>query len=172
MKIKQVKVKELIPAEYNPRQMTKEQVKGLEESIKKFGFIDPIIVNSNPKRKNRIIGGNQRVLIAKKLSIESIPAVFVDLLPDEEKELNLRLNKNTGGWDKDLLANNYDIDLLLDIGFKHIELGLNIDKIELPEEKEEIIPKKTKEEKKVLDDCQCTRCIDCSFQCHLCHKVK
>ena len=64
------KIDELVSAEDNPRQMTTEQRKSLTVSIKRFGLVDPILVNINPERKNIIVGGHQRVTIAKELGIE------------------------------------------------------------------------------------------------------
>lgn len=124
MEIKQVKIKDLIPAEYNPRQMTEKQVLDLENSIKKFGLVDPIIVNSNPERKNIIIGGHQRCRIAERLDIKEVPVYYIALNKNEEKELNLRLNKNVGEWDWDLLS-NFEIDDLKSIGFQNWEIGLS-----------------------------------------------
>ena len=53
----------------------------------------------------------------------------VRLSKEEERELNIRLNKNSGEFDMDILANEFDIDELVDWGFKHIDLDVNIDKI-------------------------------------------
>ena len=61
---------------------------------------------------------------------------MLSLNNEQERELNIRLNKNTGDWDFDLLSNHFDIQELKEWGFKEIELGLNIDKIE--EDKEDI----------------------------------
>ena len=47
MKIKDVELSKLKPASYNPRQISKKQVKDLKESIEKFGIIDPLIINSD-----------------------------------------------------------------------------------------------------------------------------
>ena len=122
MKIVQVKVSELIFAEYNPRQLTEQQGQDLKDSIQRFGFVDPIIVNSNPDRKNIIIGGHQRARIAQILDIEKIPVHYINLNTDKEKELNIRLNKNTGEWDLDQLANHFDNSELLEWGFSEEEL--------------------------------------------------
>ena len=73
---------ELIMAEYNPRQLSKDQYAQLKDSIVRFGIVDPLIVNVNPKRKNILIGGHQRLRIAKKLGYDNIPCVEVDLTYD------------------------------------------------------------------------------------------
>jgi len=139
MKIKDVELSKLKPAKYNPRQITKKQVKDLKASIEKFGIIDPLIINSD----FTIVGGHQRFAIlneaSKRVDWEyppKVPCVVLDLSKEDERELNIRLNKNTGDWDFDLLSNHFDIQELKEWGFKEIELGLNIDKIE--EDKEDI----------------------------------
>lgn len=122
MKIQMVKVSDLIFAEYNPRQLSEKQGRDLMDSIKRFGFVDPIIVNSNPERNNIIIGGHQRARMAQILDIEKIPVHYVDLSLDRERELNIRLNKNTGDWDWDVLANEFDNEELTKWGFSEEEL--------------------------------------------------
>jgi len=122
MKIVEVKVSDLIFAEYNPRQLTEQQGQDLKDSVQRFGFVDPIIVNSNKDRMNIIIGGHQRCRMAQILDIEKIPVHYINLNPDKEKELNIRLNKNTGEWDLDQLANHFDNEDLLEWGFSEDEL--------------------------------------------------
>lgn len=121
LEIVSVAISDLKPSEYNPRKMTEKQEADITESIKRFGLVDPIIVNNFPSRENIIIGGHQRFKIAKKLGHTEIPVVYVNLSPEKEKELNLRLNKNQGEFDLDLLA-NFEQELLLDVGFSSEEL--------------------------------------------------
>lgn len=122
IKIEQVSTSLLKEAEYNPRKLTLKQEEDLTESIKKFGLADPLIVNGYKTRKNIIIGGHQRFKIAKKLGYKEVPVVYVSLTPAQEKEFNLRLNKNTGEWDWEMLK-EFDTDLLLDIGFNDEDLS-------------------------------------------------
>ena len=112
-----VPIGSLRPSEYNPRKISKEAMEQLKESIRRFQLVDPIIVNSASNRKNVVIGGHMRLLAAKELKFKEIPVVYVNI-PDieKEKELNIRLNKNTGAWDWNLLA-NFDENFLNDIGF-------------------------------------------------------
>jgi len=125
MKIESKLIKDLKPATYNPRQISTKQYNDLKASIKKFGLVDPIIVNKDMT----VIGGHQRLKICKELKHIEIDCVVLDLSKEEERELNIRLNKNTGDFDMDILANEFDIDELVDWGFKHIDLDINIDKI-------------------------------------------
>ena len=119
-------INDLIFAEYNPRQLSKDQFKYLKDSIHRFGLVDPIIINKNKDRKNIIIGGHQRTKVAKAMGIKEIPCLEIDLAYDKERELNVRLNKNTGDWDYDLLANNFDIEELNDWGFDDSELKIDL----------------------------------------------
>jgi DNA modification methylase len=120
--IVEVPINELRASEYNPRKHSPEQVEQLKESIKRFGMVDPVICNSSPERKNVIIGGHFRAEVAKDLGMLTLPVVYVNI-PDleKEKELNLRLNKNTGEFDLDLLA-EFDESFLENIGFTSEDL--------------------------------------------------
>lgn len=106
MIIEKKKISDLIPAPYNPRQSTAKQEQHLKESLEKFGLVEPIIYN---KQTGYIVGGHFRVRELKKLGVKEIECVIVDLNEADEKELNIRLNANTGGWDWDTLANDWDV---------------------------------------------------------------
>jgi len=129
-----VPVNQLRLSEYNPRKWDKEAIRHLKASIKKYGFVDPIIANSAPERKGVVIGGHFRLSIAKEIGINEIPVVFLNISDiEKEKELNIRLNKNTGEFDWDLLT-NFKESFLADIGFSSEELD-NIFAVEdIPEE--------------------------------------
>ena len=129
MKITLVNINNLNPAEYNPRQISNKQYEDLKASMEKFGCVDPIIININPDRQNVVVGGHQRLRILRDLGAEKVPTVSVNLSQEDERELNVRLNKNGGEWDMDLLS-NFDVVDLKEWGFKDIELGFNIDKID------------------------------------------
>lgn len=123
IKVVYVPTGSLKPAEYNPRKGDVTATEKLKDSIKRYGLVDPIIVNSAPNRTGVIIGGHFRWRVAKELGIEKVPVVFLKIPSIErEKELNLRLNRNTGEWDWELLR-GFDIDLLLDIGFDDVDLS-------------------------------------------------
>lgn len=122
MQIVKYKTSDIISAEYNPRQLTKDQYSNLKDSLERFGLVDPLIINKNKDRKNILVGGHQRLKIAREMGMDIIPCVEVDLTLDQEKELNVRLNKNVGEWDYDSLANYFDVDDLMDWGFTDDEL--------------------------------------------------
>ena len=87
-------------AKYNPRRITKDAHASLIASIKRFGFVDPVIVND---RTGVLVGGHQRIKAAKELNLVQIPVVCVDLDEADEKALNVALNKISGEWDMDAL---------------------------------------------------------------------
>jgi ParB-like chromosome segregation protein Spo0J len=118
-----VAVADLNPAPYNPRKWDQAAVVNLKTSIRRFGFVDPLIVNGATNRKNVIIGGHFRYSIAKELGMAKVPVVYVDIPSiEKEKELNLRLNRNTGEWDFEKLK-DFDMGLLLKAGFDDTDLS-------------------------------------------------
>jgi DNA modification methylase len=127
MKIEIVHVDELKPAEYNPRSLSDDAKKQIMKSIKEFGMVDPIIVNKNKDRKNIIIGGHQRVKVWSEMGQGLIPCVYVDLPLKKERELNVRLNKNVGDWDWDMLEMEFNKEDLIDWGFEEINFTVDHD---------------------------------------------
>src|SRR3990167_2122148 len=113
------KIADLVPAEYNPRFATEKECQDLSTSLERFSLADPLVINRN----NRVIGGHFRLNILKERGIQEIDVRIPDreLNEIEERELNLRLNKNLGQWDLDMLA-NFDEDILKNIGFESEEL--------------------------------------------------
>jgi len=132
--IVEIEITKLVPAEYNPRRLTKKQHDDIKASLQKFGFVDPVIVNTHPDRQNVIIGGHQRVKVWESMGNDTVPCVLVTCDIKEEQELNVRLNKNTGEFDWDMLANHFEQADLIDWGFEPHEFG-EIETLE-PEETE------------------------------------
>jgi len=120
MELVKKKIKEIDMATYNPRRIKKEALKGLEKSIERFGYVEPIILN---RRTNRIVGGHQRLKVLKKKGYKEVEVVEVDLSEIEEKALNITLNNNKiqGDFDDQQLE-----ELLLEIqnfdSFKEVHL--------------------------------------------------
>ena len=141
MEIVKVDINELISPEYNPRQITDDEMEKLKNSINEFGYVAPIIVN---KYNNHIIGGNQRYEALKSLGYTDVDVVFVDE-PDlnREKALNIALNKISGEWDfvkladiiDELELNDFDIPLT---GFDEQELENFYIEEENPKEHEQV----------------------------------
>jgi ParB-like chromosome segregation protein Spo0J len=118
---------DLVDWDRNPRRITEAQAKQLAESIRRFGYVEEIVVNADGVS---IIGGHMRRRVALAQAL-IMPDSLVDVrvpsrpLTDEERdELAIRLNRNTGEWDWDALANIFDTDDLLAWGFEEAELGI------------------------------------------------
>lgn len=99
--IKTVKLKNLIPAPYNPREISEEALRGLNTSLQKFGYIDLLIVN---KKNMHIVSGNQRYKLLLKNNIKEASVIFVELDNAREKALCLTMNnKNITGSYTDIV---------------------------------------------------------------------
>lgn len=136
------KIKDLIPASYNPRKLTEKQAEDLKASLGKFGLAEPIVINTN----NTVIGGHQRLkTLADLYGTDYLVAVNVpdrELILEEEKELNIRLNRNVGEWDWDVLNKEFEVGALMDWGFQSFEFGMSKPNLDFVAEndKEEELP--------------------------------
>lgn len=110
----------------NPRCLSKEDAKHLKISIDKFGLIDKPIINLD----GRIIGGHQRIEILKTMGFSEVECSVCDeqLSDAEVDELNIRLNKNTGDFDYEILANEWEASDLFNWGFTQEDLGIVAEK--------------------------------------------
>lgn len=109
MEFKKLKISDLVPASYNPRKALKPgdaEYEKIKNSINEFGYVDPVIVNADMT----IIGGHQRVTVLQNLGFDEIDCIVIDIDKTKEKALNIALNKITGEWNKELLA-----DLIKDL---------------------------------------------------------
>lgn len=119
----EVDINDLIPSEYNPRYWSEKAISDLRKSIVENGFVVPILANGNKSRNGVVIAGHFRLKIAKDLGYKTVPVNFIDIEDiEKEKKLNLTLNKVSGDWDFDLLK-NFDIEMLMDIGFDNNDLS-------------------------------------------------
>ncbi|MCM1224506.1 MAG: site-specific DNA-methyltransferase [Lachnospiraceae bacterium] len=109
MEWRRIPIGELRPASYNPRKKLKpgdKEYEKIKNSITEFGYVEPVIVNSDMT----IIGGHQRVSVLSGLGYGEIDCIVIDIDKQKEKALNIALNKITGEWNKELLA-----DLITDL---------------------------------------------------------
>lgn len=136
MDIQKININNLKVADYNPRIEFKkddEEYKKIENSIKEFGYVEPIVVNKDMT----IVGGHQRLNVLKDLGYTEIDCVVINVSKIKEKALNVALNKINGKWDYDKLnnvlnelVNSSEIDATL-TGFSESEIeNLDVDFIE------------------------------------------
>lgn len=122
-------VDELLPADYNPRNMNEVARQGLANSINTFGLVQPIIWN---EQTGRVVGGHQRLndIIIKGATETDV--VVVDLSEAKEKALNVALNAKSiqGDFDDSMLS-----EILFDIKDEMAELyeDLNFEEIDIPD---------------------------------------
>lgn len=123
MKITEMSVKDLKPYAKNTKKHDKTQIANVAESIKQYGFVQPIVVDKD----NSIVIGHCRYEAAKKLKLETVPCVCVDELTDEQvKALRIVDNKsNESPWDIEFLADELaEVDLSMfdfDFGIENEE---------------------------------------------------
>jgi len=116
------KASELHEYARNARRLSKHDAAHLQQSIDTFGQCEPLVINSD----NTIIGGHQRLRTMRKMGIKEVD-VYVPDQPLSEKqveELNIRLNRNNGDWDWDMLGNAWDPTDLVEWGFTMEEMHL------------------------------------------------
>lgn len=116
----------LKPAAYNPRKKLKKgdkEYEKIKKSIVEFGYVDPIIVNFD----GTVIGGHQRLTVLSDLGYNEVQCVQVRIEDENKvKALNVALNKITGAWNEELLA-----DLMVDL--QDADFNLDLTGFEAPE---------------------------------------
>ena len=135
-------IKDLSVYAKNPRFLKDKDAVQLSTCISKFGLIDKPVINLD----NEIIGGHQRINVLEKMGVNEVEVHVPNrtLSNQEVEELNIRLNKNVGNWQYEILANEFEITDLLEWGFDPEELGIasfgNTDSEEKEEEECEKCP--------------------------------
>lgn len=140
LNIIQVKVSEIIPYDLNAKKHDQVQINNVAESIKQFGFRQPIVLDKD----NVIIIGHCRWLASKKLKLDTVPCHYAEDLTEEQvvKLRNLDNKLNESEWDFDLLK-----DQVINIDFQGFEIDWGIPDIETqPQEIVEDIPPEADEE--------------------------
>jgi len=123
-KLVKKKIKDLKPNPHNPRILTKDQAMQLQTSLDKFGLIEKPIITEN----NIIISGHQRVNLLKKAKEQEIECwqACGPMEKEDIDELTIRLNKNAGEFDFEMLANAWNVDDLVQWGFNPKEFDILI----------------------------------------------
>ena len=137
MKVVDLDVNKLIPYDFNNKEHDKEQVNMIANSIKEFGFLQPLVVDAN----NIVVVGHWRLLAAKELGMDKVPCVKVEDLDEEQiKKYRILDNKlNESGWNEMNLRQ--ELDILEDMNFGDLELS-----------KEELFPDLFKEGGEILKE--------------------
>lgn len=121
-----MQLKDLKPANYNPRVALTEsdpEYQRIKSSIEQFGYVDPIIWN---EQTNNIVGGHQRYTVLTDMGVEQVAVSVVNMNEEDEKVLNIALNKIEGDWDDERLK-----EVLETISEDKLELtGFDDDEIE------------------------------------------
>ena len=125
MEVLNIFVKDLIPYDRNTKKHDKTQINNVAESIKQYGFVQPIVIDKN----NVVVIGHCRLLAAKQLKMKEVPCVCVEDLTEEQvKALRIVDNKsNESEWDFDILTYELaeldlsDFDFDFDFGGEDLE---------------------------------------------------
>jgi hypothetical protein len=131
-------IKELKPYKKNAKKHNKEQVEQIANSIKEFGFTQPVIIDKH----DCVVAGHGRILGAKKAGLKQVPTVCLDELTEEQiKAYRLVDNKlNESEWDKKTLKEELD-ELYGSFSMEDFGFGISIENIDLLQEgKREIAP--------------------------------
>jgi len=148
-KIITVKVDWLIPNPHNSRTHSDKQIAKIAASITEFGWTNPILIDSDMV----IVAGHGRTMAAKKLGIDSIPAIDVSHLSNEQKRALVIADNQIAlesGWDEDILKseldflNNFEFNMEV-IGFSEKKLNdlliynddLGMDEIKLKQDQDQ-----------------------------------
>ena len=126
-KMEQISIEKLVPYINNSRTHSPEQLKKLQSSLREFGFVNPVLIDSN----FNILSGHGRILAAKAEGLTEVPCVFVEHLTDAQKKAYIiadnRLAEDAG-WDNELLK--LEIENLKELEFDINELGFEVDELD------------------------------------------
>lgn len=127
MRIERMPLSRIVPADYNPRkdlQPGDPEFEKLRRSISEFGLVEPLVFN---ERTGRLVGGHQRLKVLHVSGVTEVEVSVVDLDEDQERALNLALNKVQGDWDPEKLTallaelDKHGFDLTI-TGFDELEI--------------------------------------------------
>lgn len=130
-KIDKVNIEKLIPYVNNAKVHSDEQVTKIAASIREFGFLSPVLIDSN----YNIIAGHGRVMAAKKAGVDEVPCVFIEGLTEAQRKAYILADNRLGelaDWDMDLVTS--ELDQLLELDFDIDLTGFEMPTIEDEEE--------------------------------------
>lgn len=125
--VQEININELNPTPYNPRVQLEpgmSEWEKLKRSIEEFGNVEPIVWN---EQTGNVVGGHQRLAVLKSMGYKTVPCSIVHLDENEEKLLNVALNKIKGKWDFDKLEDllrDFDYEVASATGFSPEEIAV------------------------------------------------
>lgn len=125
---KKIKIEDVAPTTLhsypgNPRTWNDRDKYNVKKSFKTFGWTSPLLVNTAPGRENIVLSGNLRLECAIDMKMPTVPVVKVYIDdPKKEKEILLRMNVTNGDWDPEQLLKDFDIEVIIESGFKDFEI--------------------------------------------------
>ncbi len=125
MDIQKMRITDLNRAEYNPRvdlEPWMEEYIALKHAIEQFGLVQPVVWN---KTTGNVVSGHQRLTVLQDMGETYVDVSIVELSEIQEKQLNVAMNKITGAWDDEKLA-----DLLAELGDDATDTGFSLPEIE------------------------------------------
>lgn len=125
-----VQISTLIDNPLNARTHSDKQVSQLAKSIKKFGFNTPVLIDA----KCKLIAGHGRVMAARELGIEEVPAIRLEHLNDTQRRAYMIADNRIAelaGWDKEILASEFSELLDMELEFEITDLGFEMAEIDL-----------------------------------------
>lgn len=160
-------IDDLLANPQNPRTIRREEVKELQRSIAKYGLCQPIVANLD----GFVIGGHQRLRSLRTLGYTDVEVYLPSRLLSAREcdELGVRLNRNGGDFDYDLLASLFDVSDLIDWGFNEDELELDLKEKETPRAEPHCIftleiPEEQAARLEAELDCLTARFMDCAVK--------
>lgn len=154
LNIKYMNIRDLKPYKKNAKKHSKEQVEQIANSIKEFGFTQPVIIDKN----NEVVAGHGRILGAKKAGLKQVPTVCLEELTEEQiKAYRLADNKlNESDWDYSLL--DEELNELWDDGIFDMTLfGFEMEEQHEEEEQKKKVEFEVKKENKIIITCKTKR---------------
>ena len=124
----------------NPRWMPDSELESLTKSIRTHGFVHPVLAR---REDQLVISGHQRLTAGRRLGLDEVPVIFIDISLERARALGLALNRIGGRWDEEMLgrlletlAGASDVDLAL-TGFTENEIGRYLKTLEVREKRDQ-----------------------------------
>jgi len=130
MQVKSLSVSEFRPHAENPRTHSPKQIRQIADSIRRFGFVNPVLVDNN----GLVIAGHGRLEAAKLLGMDRVPAICVDQMTEAQKRAYIIADNKlaaNAGWDLELLAHELQCIWELDSEFDLTITGFDTAEIDL-----------------------------------------